>query len=208
MNALVTGGTGGIGTEICKSLNKQGYNVVALTHPADPGIEAWKQRIKDEKLEFGLVLADVSDFDECVRLKESFNRSYGKLSVLVNGAGITRDGLMKKMSSEMWDMVITTNLNSMFYVAKNFINDMIEENFGRIVNIASINAHKGQFGQTNYSAAKAGVLGFTKSLASETAIHGITVNSVSPGYTETPMVTGMKPEVLDSIIKSHVLTSS
>ncbi|RKZ70137.1 MAG: acetoacetyl-CoA reductase [Gammaproteobacteria bacterium] len=196
--ALVTGGTGGIGTAICRALSKQGLNVVANYHPMEAdNIEAWQAAQKADGFEFDVVPADVSSFDSCKEMIESLA---APVDVLVNCAGITRDASMKKMDVSQWDAVIRTNLDSVFNVTKQVFAGMTERGYGRVVNISSVNGQRGQFGQTNYSAAKAGMHGFTMALAQEGAAKGVTVNSVSPGYVQTAMTDMIPDEIKEAII--------
>jgi acetoacetyl-CoA reductase len=199
--ALVTGGTGGIGTAICRALFKQGLNVVANYHPMEAAsIEAWQAAQKLHGYEFDVVPADVSSYDDCKAMVESLGTP---VDVLVNCAGITRDSTIKKMEPEQWDSVLRTNLDSVFNVSKQVFAGMTERGYGRVVNISSVNGQRGQFGQTNYSAAKAGMHGFTMALAQEGAAKGVTVNSVSPGYVETAM-TDMIPDDIKAAILATV----
>lgn len=194
--AVVTGGTRGIGRAICVALKHAGYRVAANyalhdeaanAFTAETGIAAYKW--------------DVADFDSCKEGMARVEKDFGKkVEVLVNNAGITRDGMMHKMSVENWDKVIDTNLNSCFHMSRCVIEGMRDGGFGRIVNISSVNAQLGQLGQTNYSAAKAGILGFTKALARETAAKGITVNAIAPGYVVTDMTASVPEKVLQQIV--------
>lgn len=199
--ALVTGGIGGIGTAICQRLAKDGYRVVASYHPSEEdAAAAWKQARAGEDTEIGVASGDVSSADDSARMISEIEARFGPVEVLVNCAGITRDKTFKRMNAEDWEAVINTNLNSVFYVTRPVWNGMLERGFGRIVNISSVNGQKGQFGQTNYSSAKAGMHGFTMALAQEGASKGITVNTVSPGYVETAMTAAMPAEVRDAIV--------
>jgi len=200
--ALVTGGTGGIGTAICRRLASGGIKVVAgFSHGGDNAYAlAWQQAQKEEKYEFEVCYGDVTNFESCGMMVDKISTEMGPINILVNNAGITRDSTLKKMGFEQWDSVLRTNLDSVFNVTRHVINSMLEQGFGRIINISSINGQKGQFGQTNYSAAKAGMHGFTKALAQEVANKGITVNTVSPGYVATEMVKKMPQPILDKII--------
>jgi len=196
--ALVTGGAGGIGTAICRALSKQGLKVVANYHPMEAeSIEAWQAAQKLDGFDFDVVPADVSSFDDCKEMIESLA---APVDVLVNCAGITRDASMKKMDVSQWDAVIRTNLDSVFNVTKQVFAGMTERGYGRVVNISSVNGQRGQFGQTNYSAAKAGMHGFTMALAQEGAAKGVTVNSVSPGYVQTAMTDMIPDEIKEAII--------
>lgn len=197
--ALVTGGMGGIGTAICQKLADAGHTVV--TTYSRPGKEvAWLADQKEKGYDFHAYQCDVADFDACAAMAAKILAEVGPVDVLVNNAGITKDGTFRKMNKVDWDVVIRTDLDSLFNVTKPFIDGMLERSFGRVINISSINGQKGQFGQTNYSAAKAGMHGFTKALAQEVARKGITVNTVSPGYIATEMVMAVKEEVRNSII--------
>lgn len=194
--AIVTGGTRGIGHAISLALLQAGYKVAAVYHGNDEAARAFEKETKCKAYKF-----DVADFASCEKGVQQIESDLGPVAVLVNNAGITRDGVLHKMSSDNWHDVIETNLSSCFNMCRIVINGMRERNFGRIVNISSINGQKGQFGQVNYSAAKAGILGFTKALALESAAKGITVNAVCPGYIETDMTSAVPKEVLESIIR-------
>jgi acetoacetyl-CoA reductase len=200
--ALVTGGTGGIGTEICLQLAAAGHWVVTtfLPHEADLA-RAWQGARCADGVDIGLVECDVASFESCADMARQLRTKFGTVEILVNCAGITRDKTLAKMEAAQWSSVIDTNLNSAFNVTRNLIEGMIERRFGRIVSISSVNGEKGQFGQTNYSAAKAGLFGFTRALAQEVASKGITVNTVSPGYVDTSLVGAMKREVRDTIVE-------
>jgi acetoacetyl-CoA reductase len=199
--ALVTGGIGGIGTEVCRELCRQDRNVVAGYPPAEKEqAEAWLEARRAEGLEIDIVAGDVSDFESSAAMVREVEEQHGLIEILVNCAGITRDKTLRKMAPEDWKAVINTNLDSVFNVTRNVINNMLENGFGRIVNISSVNGQKGQFGQTNYSAAKAGVHGFTMALAQEVASKGITVNTVSPGYVDTPMTEEIPDEIKEQIV--------
>jgi acetoacetyl-CoA reductase len=198
--ALVTGAMGGIGTAICHKLAQDGYRVLATHRPGKEDIAT--QWIDSESFSAGHVeplALDVCDTTACAQVLKEVLETHGRVDVLVNNAGITRDTTFKRMSFEQWNDVINTNLNSMFNVTQPLFQTMCEQGHGRIINITSINGLKGQFGQANYAAAKAGMIGFTKSLALESARFGVTVNAVAPGYTATPMVSALKDEVLDAI---------
>lgn len=201
--ALVTGGMGGIGTKIAQQLARQGAKV-AVTYNKK-GDHAWATawQLEQKKLgyNFEISYADISEFELAQKMVSDIEQKLGKIDVLVNNAGITEDVSLLKMLPEQWHKVINANLNSLYNVTRNVLNKMIEQKYGRIINISSINGQKGQFGQTNYCASKAGMHGFTKALAQEVAKKGVTVNTVSPGYVKTPMVEKMSPEILDSIIK-------
>ncbi|MFG6177494.1 acetoacetyl-CoA reductase [Halomonas sp. THAF12] len=197
--AWVTGGTGGIGSAICRALADAGYQVVAGYHNPEKA-KAWLEQQKADGYDnIALSGVDLSDYEACMTGAKEIHDTYGPVSVLVNCAGITRDGTLKKMSSEQWSEVIDTNLNSVFNTCRSVIEDMLEQGYGRIVNISSINGRKGQFGQVNYAAAKAGMHGLTMSLAQETATKGITVNTVSPGYIATDMIMKIPEKVREAI---------
>lgn len=199
--ALVTGGIGGIGTAICRQLAKDGCTVVAnYIAPEAEKAQAWLTEHRAAGYDVHLAEGDVSNFDACVAMGARIKAEVGAIDILVNNAGITKDGMFKKMPVENWMAVININLNSVFNVSKQVLDDMLEKGWGRIINISSINGQKGQFGQTNYSAAKAGMHGFTKALAQETAAKGITVNTISPGYIGTEMVMAIKEEVRNQIV--------
>jgi len=199
--AYVTGGMGGIGTAICQRLNKDGYTVIAGCGPSRD-FNKWIGEQKALGYTFYASVGNVSDWDSTVEAFKKAKSEHGPIDVLVNNAGITKDGLFRKMSKADWDAVIDTNLNSLFNVTKQVIEDMVERNFGRIINISSVNGQKGQFGQTNYSTAKAGIHGFTMALAQEVASKGVTVNTVSPGYIGTDMVKAVRPDMLEKIVAS------
>ena len=197
--AYVTGGMGGIGTAICQRLNKDGFKVVAGCGPTRD-YNRWLDEQKALGSTFYASVGNVGDWDSTVEAFQKVMKEHGRVDVLVNNAGITRDGQFRKMSKADWDAVISTNLDSMFNVTKQVIEGMVERTWGRIINISSVNGQKGQFGQTNYSTAKAGLHGFTMALALEVASKGITVNTVSPGYIGTDMVKAIRPDVLDKIV--------
>lgn len=199
--ALVTGGTGGIGTAICRSLHDNQVRVIAgYSHGGDAThARKWQEEQAKDNYLFEIVYGDVSNFESCAGMIEEAHKM-GPIDILVNNAGITRDTTFKKMEVKQWDQVIRINLDSIFNVTRHVINGMLDRNFGRIINISSINGQKGQFGQCNYSAAKAGMHGFTKSLAQEVANKGVTVNTISPGYVATEMVQKVAPEILEKII--------
>ena len=200
--AYVTGGMGGIGTAICQRLHSDGFTVVAGCGPNSPRRAKW---IEDQKaLGFNFVASEgnVADWESTAKAFEKVKSEVGEVDVLVNNAGITRDVVFRKMTHEEWVAVIDTNLTSLFNVTKQVIDGMVNRGWGRIINISSVNGQKGQFGQTNYSTAKAGIHGFTMALAQEVATKGVTVNTVSPGYIGTDMVRAVKPEVLEKIVAS------
>ncbi len=197
--AYVTGGMGGIGTSICQRLAKEGFTVVAGCGPSRDHAK-WLDEQAALGYKFSASVGNVSDCDSTVEAFIKVKEQFGPVDVLVNNAGITRDGVFRKMSREDWRAVIDTNLNSLFNVTKQVIDDMVDRQWGRIINISSVNGQKGQFGQTNYSTAKAGIHGFTMALAQEVASKGVTVNTISPGYIGTDMVRAIRPDVLEKIV--------
>lgn len=197
--AYVTGGMGGIGTAICQRLSKEGFKVIAGCGPTrDYG--KWLAEQAELGFTFYASSGNVGNWDSTVAAFDKAHAEHGIIDLLVNNAGITRDRMFLKMTREDWDAVIETNLNSMFNVTKQVVGGMVEKGWGRIINISSVNGVKGQAGQTNYSAAKAGMHGFSMALAQELATKGVTVNTVSPGYIGTDMVKAIRQEVLDKII--------
>lgn len=197
--AYVTGGMGGIGTAICQRLHRDGFKVVAGCGPSRD-FQRWLNEQQEQGYHFHASVGNVGDWDSTCAAFDQIKAEHGPVSVLVNNAGITRDGQFRKMSKADWDAVISTNLDSMFNVTKQVIDGMIEAGWGRIINISSVNGQKGQFGQVNYSTAKAGLHGFTMALAQEVASKGVTVNTVSPGYIGTDMVRAIRPDILDKIV--------
>jgi len=195
--AVVTGGTRGIGAAISQALLADGYAVAATYHGNDEAAQAFRDKTGASVFKF-----DVGKYDACVAGIAAIEAALGPVSVLVNNAGITKDGMLHKMEEDAWHSVIETNLTSCFNLCRSVVGGMRERNFGRVINISSINGQKGQLGQTNYAAAKAGMIGFTKALALEGASKGITANAICPGYIETEMTGAMKQEVLDGIIRS------
>ncbi len=202
--ALVTGGTGGLGEAVCVKLAALGYKVVATYSQGNTRVAEWLQTMNDLGYGFKAYPCDVTDFDSCHRCVEDVGREIGPIDVMVNNAGINRDMTFKKMTKADWDMVIHTNLDSVFNMTKQVLDGMVERKWGRIVNVSSVNAQKGAFGQTNYAAAKAGMHGFTKALALEVAKSGVTVNTISPGYIGTNMVTAIAQDILDSKILPQI----
>jgi acetoacetyl-CoA reductase len=200
--ALVTGGMGGIGTAVCRRLARMNDNVVVAN--CLPGYEKkdeWLAQLRAEGYDnIFAAEGDVSDFDSASGMVRKIESDIGPVDILINSAGIVRDNMLKKMSLSDWMSVISTNLNSAFIVTKQVIDGMTERGWGRIVNLSSVNGQRGQFGQTNYSAAKAGLHGFAKALAQEVVRKGVTVNSVSPGYVETDMVKSIRKDVLEKIV--------
>ena len=197
--AYVTGGMGGIGTALCQRLHKDGFTVIAGCGPSRD-YNKWIGEQKALGYTFYTSVGNVSDWDSTVEAFKKAKAEHGPIDVLVNNAGITRDGSFRKMSKADWDAVMDTNLNSLFNVTKQVVDDMCDRNFGRIINISSVNGQKGQFGQTNYSTAKAAIHGFTMALAQELAGKGVSVNTVSPGYVGTDMVRAIRPDVLEKIV--------
>jgi acetoacetyl-CoA reductase len=198
--AYVTGGMGGIGTSICQRLAKDGFRVVAGCGPNSPRKDKWLAEQKALGFDFVASEGNVADWDSTVAAFAKVKAEVGEVDVLVNNAGITKDGVFRKMTPADWKAVIDTNLNSMFNVTKQVIDGMMDRGWGRIINISSMNGQKGQFGQTNYSTAKAGMRGFTMALAQEVAGKGVTVNTVSPGYIGTDMVKAIREDVLAKIV--------
>ena len=198
--ALVTGGTGGLGEAICVKLAQQGFTVVATVSPSNSKADQWVKEMKEKGYDVHAAKADVGDFDSCQLMAKDVEAKLGPIDVLVNNAGITRDMTFKKMTKVDWDAVINTNLNSVFNVTKPVVDGMVERGWGRVINVSSVNGSKGAFGQTNYAAAKSGMHGFTKSLALEVAKKGVTVNTISPGYIGTKMVTAIPEDILNSKI--------
>lgn len=197
--ALVTGATGGLGTAMCKKLVDDGYTVVGNYRNKEKADE-WMKTMKADGYNIQLFSGDVSDFEATGKMMGEIESQVGAIDILVNNAGITKDSRLINMKVEDWHAVINTNLNSVFNCTKHVIQGMIDRNFGRIINISSVNGQRGQFGQTNYSAAKAGMHGFTKSLSMEVAKLGITVNTISPGYIATDMVMAVPEKVLNQIV--------
>ena len=198
--AVVTGGMGGIGEVICMVLAKAGHRVVTTYSPGNTRSAEWLKDMKAKGFEFHAVQVEVADYDSCQKAAARIQKEVGPIDILVNNAGITRDASFRKMGKPDWDAVLRTNLDSVFNMTKPVCDGMTERGWGRIINISSINGQKGAFGQTNYSAAKAGMHGFTKALALETARRGVTVNTVSPGYIGTKMVLAVPKDVLDTKI--------
>jgi len=202
--AVVTGGMGGLGEAICIKLSGMNYKVVATYSPGNTKSVEWLAEMKKLGHTFHAVQVDVANFDSCAQAVKQIETEVGPIDVLVNNAGITRDTTFKKMSKIDWDTVMRTNLDSVFNMTKAVLDDMVERNWGRVINVSSVNGQKGAFGQTNYSAAKAGMHGFTKALALEVARKGVTVNTISPGYIGTKMVMAIPKEVLDTKIVPQI----
>jgi len=198
--ALVTGGMGGLGEAICVKLAALSYDVITTHSPGNTKAQEWLASMKKQGFSFHAYPCDVVDWDSCMHCVAQVAQDVGPVDVLVNNAGITRDTTFKKMDKANWDAVIRTNLDSCFNMTKQVCDGMVERGWGRIINISSVNGQKGAFGQVNYSAAKAGMHGFTKALALEVAKKGVTVNTISPGYIGTKMVMAIPQEVLDSKI--------
>jgi acetoacetyl-CoA reductase len=197
--ALVSGGMGGIGSAICKALAQAGH-IVITTYSKAGKEAAWLADMQRQGFTVHAYQCDVSDADICRNMIKQIQHEIGPISVLVNNAGITRDGTFRKMTAEDWHAVLRTNLDSVFNMTQPVIDGMLEANWGRVINVSSINGQKGQFGQTNYSAAKAGMHGFTMALSQEVARKGITVNTISPGYIATDMVMAVPEDVRNKII--------
>jgi acetoacetyl-CoA reductase len=202
--ALVTGGMGGLGEAICLKLAALGITVVTTHSPGNTKAQEWLDAMKKQGHDFHAYPCDVVDWDSCVACVANVMKDVGPVDVLVNNAGITRDMTFKRMDKANWDAVIRTNLDSCFNMTKQVCDGMVDRGWGRIINISSVNGQKGAFGQVNYSAAKAGMHGFTKALALEVAKKGVTVNTISPGYIGTKMVMAIPQEVLDSKIISQI----
>ncbi len=198
--ALVTGGMGGLGTAICRALAGDGFVVAANCLPGFPQKDEWLARNRAEGFEFHAAEGDVADYVSCQEMVKRIEAELGPVDVLVNNAGITRDAMFRKMGQSDWNAVIATNLTSVFNVTQQVLPGMAERGWGRVINISSVNGIRGQFGQANYSAAKAGILGFTRAIAQEVAKKGVTVNAIAPGYVGTDMVMAIKPEVREQIV--------
>ena len=199
---FVTGGMGGIGSAICRRLAAAGHTVVAGCLPGYEKKDEWLGTMRSKGFRVHAAEGDVAEFDSCAEMFYKVSSVIGPVDILINNAGITRDSVFKRMTEQDWMAVINTNLNSVFNVTRQVIDGMVERGWGRIINISSVNAIKGQFGQTNYSAAKAGMAGFSKALAQEVVRKGVTVNTVSPGYVETDMVKAIRAEIREQIIAS------
>ena len=202
--ALITGGMGGLGETIATKMVDAGYKVVVTYSPGNTKHKEWVAGMKDNGYDILAVQCDVADIDSCTRAVGDVQSKMGAIDILVNNAGITRDMTFKKMDKVNWDAVMRTNLDSLFNMSKQVVDGMVERNWGRVINVSSVNGSKGAFGQTNYSAAKAGMNGFTKALALEIARKGVTVNTISPGYIGTKMVMAIPKDVLDSKIVPQI----
>ena len=202
--AIVTGGTGGIGSAISQRLARD-YQVIACYFKNGRHEEAkdWREAQKAAGFDIDTLYADLVDYADCEKLAALVKERYGRIDVLVNNAGVTADASLKKMTPQQWQQVIDANLTSVYNVTHNVLPIMLEKEYGRIISISSINGQKGQIGQCNYAASKAALYGFSKSLAQEVASHGITVNTISPGYVDTPMLAGVHEDVLQAII-AHI----
>ena len=198
--ALITGGMGGLGEVISTKMADSGYRVVVTHSRTNKNAEKWLGTMKSMGYDFKAYPCDVSDYDDCRACVEQVLKTVGPVDILVNNAGITRDMTFRKMAKADWDVVMRTNLDSVFNMTKQVCDGMVDRNWGRIINVSSVNGSKGAFGQTNYAAAKAGMHGFTKSLALEVARKGVTVNTISPGYIGTRMVTAIPADILESKI--------
>jgi acetoacetyl-CoA reductase len=198
--ALVTGGMGGLGEAICIKLAALGYKVVTTYSPGNTKAQEWLEAMNLMGYGFRAYACDVADWDSCATCAATVVAEVGPVDVLVNNAGITRDMTFRKMDKAAWDAVMRTNLDSVFHMTKQVCDGMVDRGWGRIINISSVNGQKGAFGQVNYSAAKAGMHGFTKALALEVAKKGVTANTISPGYIGTKMVMAIPQDVLDSKI--------
>ena len=198
--ALVTGGNRGLGAAIARFLHDAGHRVIITHTPGNSTIDQWQHAQAAQGYAFAAYGVDVSDYESAQELARRMYVDGYRIDILVNNAGITRDATLRTMDKSGWDAVLRTNLDSMFNVTKPFLDPMLERGWGRIINVSSINGSTGQFGQTNYSAAKAGVHGFTKALAQEVARKGVTVNTVSPGYLATEMVMAVREDVRQKIV--------
>ena len=202
--ALITGGMGGLGETISTKMHDAGYRVVVTFSPSNQTSQKWLTDMESRGYPFSAFPIDVSDYDSCERGVSQVLQEVGPIDILINNAGITKDHTFKKMSKADWDAVIHTNLDSVFNMTKQVYDGMVTRGWGRIINVSSVNGQKGAFGQTNYSAAKAGMHGFTKALALEVAKKGVTVNTISPGYIGTQMVKAIPADVLDSKILPQI----
>jgi acetoacetyl-CoA reductase len=202
--ALITGGMGGLGETISLKMADAGYRVAVTYSPSNKTADKWRADMKAKGYDFEAVPCDVADFDSCKACVDTVAKDIGPVDILVNNAGITKDMTFRKMDLAAWRAVVSTNLDSVFNMTKQVYDGMMDRGWGRIINVSSVNGSKGAFGQTNYAAAKAGMHGFTKSLALESARKGVTVNTISPGYIGTKMVTAIPKEILDSKILPQI----
>jgi acetoacetyl-CoA reductase len=202
--AVVTGGMGGLGESISTKMADAGYKVVVTYSPSNTKYKAWLDEMKSQGYGFSAYPVDVANYDDCAAKAARITQEVGAIDILVNNAGITRDMTFKKMTKSDWDAVMRTNLDSCFNMTKQVMDGMVDRGWGRVINVSSVNGQKGAFGQTNYAAAKAGIHGFTKSLALEVAKKNVTINTISPGYIGTKMVTAIPKEILDSKILPQI----
>lgn len=202
--ALITGGMGGLGEAIVASLHQAGHRIVVTISPENQRADSWLDAHRRSGVDALAYPLDVSDYDSCANMARKLRDEVGSIEILVNNAGITRDSTLRKMTRSDWQSVLRTNLDSAFNVTQPLLEGMIERRWGRIINISSVNGQRGQFGQTNYAAAKAGLHGFTMALALELARFGVTVNTISPGYLDTRMVTAIPKEVLEKTILPQI----
>src|SRR5438477_10756152 len=202
--AVVTGGMGGLGETISTKMADAGYRVVVTYSPSNTKYKSWLEDLKSRDYSFAAFPVDVVSYDDCTRAVSRILGEVGPIDILVNNAGITRDMTFKKMTKADWDAVMRTNLDSCFNMTKQVMDGMVDRTWGRVINVSSVNGQKGAFGQTNYSAAKAGIHGFTKALALEVAKKGVTINTISPGYIGTKMVTAIPKEILDTKILPQI----
>ncbi|OGA15996.1 MAG: beta-ketoacyl-ACP reductase [Betaproteobacteria bacterium RIFCSPLOWO2_02_FULL_63_19] len=202
--ALITGGMGGLGETISTKMADAGYRVAVTYSPSNKTADKWVSAMKERGYDFKAYACDVADYDSCTACAGQVEKDFGPVDILVNNAGITRDMTFRKMGKADWDAVLRTNLDSVFNMTKQVCDGMVDRSWGRIINVSSVNGSKGAFGQTNYAAAKAGMHGFTKSLSLEVARKGVTVNTISPGYIGTKMVTAIPKEILESKILPQI----
>jgi len=202
--ALITGGMGGLGESISTKMADAGYKVAVTYSPSNKTASQWLAEMKTKGYDFRAHSCDVTDYDACKACAEDVEKDFGQIDILVNNAGITRDMTFRKMTKDDWDVVLRTNLDSVFNMSKQVCDGMVDRGWGRIINVSSVNGSKGAFGQTNYAAAKAGMHGFTKSLALEVGKKGVTVNTISPGYIGTKMVTAIPKDILESKILPQI----
>jgi len=202
--ALITGGMGGLGDAIVTSLHEAGHRMLVTASPTNQRTQAWLSAKHRAGVQVDAYPMDVRDFESCASTLKRIRQDAGPIDILINNAGVTRDGTLRRLSQADWETVLRTNLDSAFNVTKPLLDDMVDRRWGRIINIASVNGQRGQYGQTNYAAAKAGLHGFTMSLALELARYGITVNTVSPGHLDTQMVASIPKEVLERSILPQI----
>jgi acetoacetyl-CoA reductase len=202
--ALITGGMGGLGESISTKMADAGYKVAVTYSPSNKTANQWLAEMKAKGYDFRAHACDVTDYDACKTCAADVEKDFGPIDILVNNAGITRDMTFRKMTKDDWDVVLRTNLDSVFNMSKQVCDGMVDRGWGRIINVSSVNGSKGAFGQTNYAAAKAGMHGFTKSLALEVGKKGVTVNTISPGYIGTKMVTAIPKDILESKILPQI----